>query len=57
MYTFHRHSDDVEISVTGTTYNGFLEIIRMIGNSGDIRNDEEEVIAYYDAETQRTTKC
>ena len=54
MYTFHRHSDDVEISVTGATYNGFLAIIRLLGNSGDIRDDEEVVIAYYNAETKRT---
>ncbi len=56
MYTFHRHSDDVEISIVGATYNGFLAIIRQLGNSGDIRDEEEDVIAFYNAETRRTEK-
>jgi len=56
MYTFHRYSDDAEISVTGVSYNAFLDIIRSIGSSGDIRNDDEDVIAIYDAQTGRTQK-
>jgi len=54
MYSFHRHSDDKEISFTGFTFNEMLTALRILNESGDIRNDDEECTHYFDAETGRT---
>lgn len=55
-YSFQRYKDDKSIEFTGFTFNEVMSLIRQMGESGDVRNDEEEVVVMYDANTERTQR-